>query len=78
MAFVAQVNLAEVAPLDERELLPPAGLVSFFCSPVDLGRGEAGTSRSRTPGRPWFGPRSPQSSPPTTASVRSACARSVS
>lgn len=38
MAFVAQVNLAEVAPLDERGLLPPAGLVSFFCSPADLGR----------------------------------------
>ena len=37
MAFVAQVNLADVSPLDERGVLPPGGLVSFFCAPSDLG-----------------------------------------
>lgn len=36
MAFVAQVNLAEVSPLDERGLLPPSGLLSFFGAPADL------------------------------------------
>lgn len=55
MAFVAQVNLADVAPLDERGLLPPAGLLSFFCSTADLHRqgsghvtfAEAGTALTR-------------------------------
>jgi uncharacterized protein YwqG len=36
MAFVAQVDLADVRPLDESGLLPPEGLLSFFCAPVDL------------------------------------------
>ena len=36
MAFVAQVNLADVSPLDERGLVPPVGLVSFFGVPGDL------------------------------------------
>jgi uncharacterized protein YwqG len=36
MAFVAQVNLADVSPLDESGLLPSEGLLSFFCAPGDL------------------------------------------
>lgn len=38
MAFVAQVNLAEVARLDPSGALPPSGLASFFCAPADLHR----------------------------------------
>lgn len=38
MAFVTQINLAEVGPLDELGLLPQAGILSFFCAPADLGQ----------------------------------------
>ncbi len=38
MAFLAQIDLGDVGPLDERGLLPRAGLLSFFCASADLGR----------------------------------------
>lgn len=45
MAFVAQVNLADVAPLYRDGFLPPAGVVSFFCATADLHRPDAGHVR---------------------------------
>lgn len=36
MAFLAQLDLAEVAPHATGGQLPPAGLLSFFCSTVEL------------------------------------------
>ena len=38
MAFVAQVDLTDLVHLDSGELLPPSGLLSFFCSTADLDR----------------------------------------
>lgn len=35
-AFVAQVNLSNLPALEEQNLLPPAGLLSFFCSVRDI------------------------------------------
>lgn len=42
MAFIAQIALAELAPLDRDGLLPGAGLLSFFCALIDLGSPDAG------------------------------------
>ena len=38
MAFLAQINLAEVTPVDARGLLPSTGLLSFFGAIQDLDR----------------------------------------
>lgn len=42
MAFVGQVNLADVAPLVEPGLLPSAGVLSFFCASGDQSAGIRG------------------------------------
>ena len=42
MAFVAQLDLAAVAPLAPDGQLPQAGLLSFFCSTIDFGDDHAG------------------------------------
>ncbi len=49
LAFVAQVNLAEVAPWDTRHELPPKGLLLFF---YDLGNHEGGRVLYLEPGVP--------------------------
>jgi Domain of unknown function (DUF1963)/Regulator of chromosome condensation (RCC1) repeat len=38
MAFLAQINLADVAPLEAPGRLPSTGLLSFFCATQDLDR----------------------------------------
>ena len=39
LSFVGQVNLADVSPFDEQDMLPPAGLVSFFYDLLQNPRG---------------------------------------
>lgn len=41
MAFLAQLNLAELAPYDPAHLLPPEGMLSFFCQSQGFGWEEA-------------------------------------
>lgn len=41
MAFIAQINLADVGPHDARGPLPSSGRLSFFCATDDLDRGDA-------------------------------------
>ena len=47
MAFVAQIDLADIAPLAHSEL-PPGGLLSFFSLFIDWGFGGSEPAASST------------------------------
>lgn len=47
LSFIAQLNLAEVAPHDARGLLPPTGWLAFFYDAQEQPWGETPTDRGR-------------------------------
>ena len=59
LCFVAQLQLADLAPLNGDGLLPGAGLLSFFCCPSDLGRDGAGLVLYSEPGAALVRARAP-------------------
>ena len=59
MAFVAQIRLDDLAQLDANDVLPTAGLLSFFCAPSELGNERVGRVLYTDPDTPLVRARAP-------------------